>query len=167
MRQLQTGTQKLVHYGSIRNQNREQNVMTKTNNHDDQGKIVHASNADVLPKKLKAAYDEFSHEGRWIDWLSESVPDANEAYLQISSDLDEISEQLTKKHKKSPIEALSPKARAELTKTLGSVLELSQLLKKRVADASRINWCLINEFHCESDLVREAVKSIKRSLERS
>ena len=121
--------------------------MTKTNNHDDQGKIVHASNAYVRLKRLKAAYDEFSHEGRWIDWLSESVPDAFEAYLQISSDLDEISEQLTKKHKKSPIEALSPKARAELTRTLGSVLELSQLLKKRVADASRINWCLINEFH--------------------
>jgi hypothetical protein len=167
MRQLQTGTQKLVHCAQSEIKIGEQNVMTKTINYNDRGKTVKASNADVLLKKLRAAQDSFCHEGRWIDWLSESVPDAFEAYLQITSDLDEISEQLRKKHKKSPIEALSPKARAELTKTLGSVLELSALLKKRVADASRINWCLVDEFRCETEFVREAVESIKRSLERS
>jgi len=64
------------------------------------GKQLRVSETDKLLKKLEAAHATFMHEGRWIDWLSQSVPDAHEEYLQIISNLDEISERLKKKQKK-------------------------------------------------------------------
>ena len=137
---------------------------------DDQGKAVQASNAHEVLKKLEAAQESLGHEIRWLVDLPQWVEDADSQCLQIISDLDKISERLRRNQKKSTqkstIKPLSPKVQAKLNKTLDTVLALSALFAKRIRDADRISYLLLDELPEESYLIRKYVKSIKRALKR-